>query len=165
MFFTKLNICVGEAFEWNGKIYNRAGLYYDTLVSSIGCDSIETLVVSYYDGKPAIQTIFDSSRVEINELPFTYENALYPYAEGQAPIYYPAGTPKGVYVDTVQVQGEYCTNILIHTLTVYDKKDAIDNIFDGKGETRKVVYRDQLYIICNDEWYNALGQKVADPRQ
>ena len=157
-------LCQGESYIWNGKPYNRAGLYRDTTISSIGCDSIMTLIVSYAEGGAAVQTFYDSSRVEVGK-PFTYENILYPYAEGQAPIYYPAGTPKGTYVDTVKIQGEACTNLLVHTLVIYDPKEDIDSILDGMGEARKVIYRDQMYIICNDEWYNALGQKVADPRK
>lgn len=155
-------ICPGDTYVWNDKVYNRAGIYRDTLVSSIGCDSVLTLVISNINAVE--ETIYDSSRVEMEELPFTYQNALHPYAEGQAPIYYPAGTPAGVYVDTVRVEGEQCATVLIHTLTVYNKHQAVDNIFDGKEGARKVIYRDNLYIILNDEWYNAAGQKVADPR-
>ena len=160
-----VSICLGETYTWHDRDYNRAGLYRDTTISSIGCDSIMTLLISYAEGGAAVQTFHDSSRVEIHDLPFTYMNILYPYADGQDPIHYPAGTPKGTYVDTVQIQGEACTNILVHTLVIYDRKDAIDAVLDGMGDARKVIYRDQMYIICNDEWYNALGQKVSDPRQ
>lgn len=160
---TEASICVGEPYVWNGKTYNRAGIYRDTLVSSIGCDSIQTLVISYFASE---DTIRDANRVELNELPFTYENPLHPYAAGQAPIYYANGTPKGTYVDTVLVQGENCSVVLIHTLDIYDAHEAIDNV-DGTGESgaRKVLYRDQMYIILQDEWYNAAGQRVADPRK
>ena len=160
---TQIELCPGDTYVWNDKVYNRAGLYRDTLLSSIGCDSIMTLIISNVSAVE--ETIYDSSRVELEDLPFTYENALHPYVEGQAPIYYPAGTPKGVYVDTVRVIGVQCATVLIHTLTVYDKHEAIDAIFDGKGNARKVIIRDQMYIICNEEWYNALGQKVSDPRK
>ena len=56
--------------------------------------------------------------------------------------------------------------MLVHTLTVYNKHEDIDNIYgtDGQG-ARKVIYHDQLYIILNDEWYNAAGVKVGDPRE
>ena len=159
---TEVELCPGETFIWNDKPYNRAGLYYDTLVSSVGCDSIMTLVIS--NVSTVEDTLYESSRVELEELPFTYENALHPYIGGQAPIFYPEGTPKGVYMDTVRVIGVQCTTVLVHTLTIYDKHEDIDTIFDGKGNARKVIIREQMYIICNDEWYNALGQKVADPR-
>lgn len=158
----EVSICAGDNYIWNDKVYNRAGIYRDTLLSSIGCDSIMTLIVSYLaDGT---DTLYAESVVDLEELPFTYNDPLHPYLAGQT-ITYPAGTPQGVYIDTVRVQGDECTTILIHTLTVYDKHQDIDNIFDGKKGARKLIYRDNLYIILNDEWYNAAGQKVADPRK
>ena len=100
------------------------------------------------------------------QLPFTYKNLDHPYAQGQAWITYPVGTPVGTYKDTVLVtaRNHDCPVTLIHTLIIR-WEEGIDNLFDGMGEARKFIYRDQLYIICNDEWYNALGQKVADPRR
>ena len=155
-------ICPGESYIWNDKPYNRAGIFRDTTVSSIGCDSVMTLIISYNASE---DTIFEATRVELSELPFTYENAMHPYIAGQTPISYPEGTPVGTYRDTVQVEGTNCATVLVHTLTVYNEHEDIDHIFDGKGQARKFMYRGQLYIICNDEWYNALGQKVADPRK
>ena len=157
----EVTICPGESYIWNGNPYNRAGLFRDTIVSSIGCDSVMTLVVSYNASE---DTLFDATEIGREQLPFTYENAMHPYVAGQAPISYPAETPAGTYVDTVLVEGANCAAVLVHTLTV-NPAEGIDQIFDGMGEAHKVIYRDQLYIICNDEWYNALGQKVADPRK
>ena len=157
-------ICQGESYFWNDKAYNRAGIFRDTLLSSIGCDSIMTLIVSYRED--VNETVYDQSTVDITELPFTYENLLYPYAEGQAPIYYPENTAKGTYVDTVRVIGTACVTYLVHTLTVTDIHWDIDNIdADDANGARKVIYRDNLYIILNKEWYNAAGQKVSDPRK
>lgn len=158
-----LSICPGESYTWNDKEYNRAGIYRDTLVSSLGCDSIETLVLSYLEQE---DTIYASSTVDITELPFTYQNEQYPYAAGQTPIFYPEGTPKGVYTDVVMVQGITCNAVLVHTLTVTDRHDGIDEIMDALGEgARKVLYQDHMYIICNDKWYTATGQRVSDPRK
>ena len=47
-------ICDGYSFFFNGNYYNQAGLYNDTLQSSVGCDSIVTLNLtklnnSYYN--------------------------------------------------------------------------------------------------------------------
>lgn len=154
-------ICPGESYIWNGNPYNRAGIYRDTLRSTIGCDSIETLVISYNASE---DTLFDATEIGREQLPFIYENAAHPYVDGQTPIYYSEETPAGTYRDTVLVEGVNCAAVLVHTLTV-NPAEGIDNIFEGKGVTRKLIYRDQMYIICNDEWYNALGQKVADPRK
>ena len=155
-------ICAGETYTWHGKTYSRAGIYRDTLLSAAGCDSIETLIISY---SAVEDTIFASSRVELGELPFTYVNELHPYAAGQTPIYYGLGTPKGIYRDTVLVQGNECTAVLVHTLDLYDRNEAID-IIDGLDQpgAQKVIFRDRMYIILNDEWYTPSGQKVSDPR-
>jgi hypothetical protein len=156
-------LCPGETYTWNSKEYNRAGIYRDTTISSLGCDSIQTLVLSFNEAE---DTIYAASEVDITELPFTYESMDYPYAAGQAPIFYPAGTAKGVYNDTVLVQGVNCVAVLVHTLTVTDRHEGIEDVMNELGAgARKVLYRDNLYIICNDEWYTATGQKVNDPRK
>ena len=159
---TKAAICPGEEYIWNDKVYNRAGLFRDTLVSSLGCDSIETLIVSYTESSE--DTIFVAERISTDELPYEYQNAEHPYLVGQTPITYPAGTQPGVYTATVLVQGDICTAVLVHTLTIYDPHEAIDEVMAGDKAARKIIYHDQLYIILNDEWYNSAGQKVADPR-
>ena len=156
-------ICIGETYTWNNKTYSRAGIYRDTLVSATGCDSIETLVISY-SGAP--DTLFVADSVEINELPYSYEDPEHPYVLGQETIYYPAGTPKGEYQKLVLVQGGgICNTLLVHTLTIYDIHEAIDNIDAGGNAARKIIYNDQMYIICNGKWFNASGQHVADPRK
>ena len=156
-------LCPGDTYTWNSKEYNRAGIYRDTTLSSLGCDSIETLVLSFNEAE---DTIYAASEVDITELPFTYENVQYPYAAGQAPIFYPTGTAKGVYNDTVLVQGVNCVAVLVHTLTVTNRYEGIEDVMNELGAgARKVLYQDNLYIICNDDWYTATGQKVADPRK
>lgn len=154
-------LCPGETYTWNGKVYNRNGLFRDTTVSAAGCDSIETLVLSYYDAEKPIS---DGIRITQDELPFTYQNEDYPYAAGQAPIYYPVGTPVGRYTDTVLVMGENCVAKLAHVLIITQSQGLDDIDAEGRG-ARKVLYRDNLYIILNDEWYNAEGKKVGDPRE
>ena len=160
---TEAEICPGEPYLWHGKTYDRAGLYRDTLISSLGCDSIETLVIMYTNTD--VETLFASSTITETELPFSYYDFNHPYMPGQSPIYYKIGTPPGEYVDTVLVSGEACTTTLIHTLTILSSEDV-----ESIGETerkgaRKILYRDRMYIILNDEWYTPSGQKVADPRQ
>ena len=101
----------------------------------------------------------------MDSLPYTYDDPQHPYVIGQTPIYYAAGTPKGVYVDTVSVQGTQCPTILVHTLTIYDAHEDIDLIpVDGRA-AHKLIINDVMYIILNGEWYNAAGQKVADPHK
>ena len=154
-------LCQGETYTWHNKTYNRTGIYRDTTVSAAGCDSIETLVLSY---RAPEDTIFDATTIEVKDLPFSYENEEYPYVAGQAPIYYAEGTAPGEYVDVVMVEGEYCARVLVHTLTIINPHQGLDRLLMGTDSPHKVIYRDKLYIICNGEWYNASGQKVQDPR-
>ncbi len=155
-------ICRGETYTWNGHIYNRAGIFRDTLVSSLGCDSVMTLIVSYNAGSTVYD--YDATTISTQDLPFTYTNPLYIYAEGQAPIFYPVGTPAGVYVDTVRIVGDACLNLLVHTLTIHYPEGVEQIDAEGRG-AQKFIYRDRMYIILGDEWYNAAGQRVADPRR
>jgi len=155
-------LCPGESYTWKGVEYNRAGIYRDTTVSAAGCDSISTLIISYFDAE---DTVYDAVRVEKNELPYTYSNEAYPYIAGQAPVYFAAGTEIGEYQDTVLVQGVNCTAVLILTTTIYNEEQGFENL-DGNGAdgTRKIIYRENMYIRSNDKWYNATGQEVKNPK-
>jgi len=157
-----LELCPGETYTWHGTVYNRAGLFRDTTTSSLGCDSIETLVISY---RKAEDTIRVKTEIDVEDLPFTYQNDEHPYISGQDPIYYPETTAPGTYIDVVQVEGEACAVTLVHTLVVSDRHQGLDGLNATDDQVRKVLYNDHLYIISNGEWYNASGQKVPDPRQ
>lgn len=156
-------ICQGESYTWNGVAYNRAGVYRDTLVSSLGCDSIETLSLTFF----AVEdTIYRTSTVDEDKLPFTYTDNEYPYMMGVEPIAYPAGTTAGTYVDTVAVQGVNCTAVLIHTLIInpvagVEDVDA-EQVRDG---AYKIIVNDHLYIVRDDEWFDATGKKVKSVKK
>ena len=157
-------ICQGDVYVWNfnNKTYNRAGIFYDTIPSAAGCDSIGTLIVSY---QPSEDTIRVNKTITLNELPYSYEDPEHPYIASETPIYYDKGTQPGVYTDIKTVEGEHCYAVLVHTLTILDDQEGVDNIFGSQDGARKVIYQEQMYIIVNDEWYTPTGQKVADPRQ
>ena len=157
-----VSICPGETFTWHDKVYDRQGIYVDTTVSIAGCDSISTLVLSYY---AAEDTIKAAIRVATDSLPYTYVNEQYPYAAGQKPIIIAEGTAVGQYTETAMVQGANCTAILILDVTVYDPHEGILNLDDENAGAQKVIIRGDMYIKTNKAWYNAAGQKVADPRK
>ena len=148
--------CPGETITWNEKEYNEAGVYNDTLLNIYGCDSVATLVLELYAPE---DTLYAESEVDVENLPFTYQNAEHPYIPGQAPIFYSEATAKGVYVDTVLVMGENCAAVLVHTLTVTNIHEGIDNV-DVLDGAHKFIYRDNLYIRYDDQLYNAEGKKV-----
>ena len=155
-------ICPGETYMWNDKPYNRAGIFYDTIPSAAGCDSVMTLIISYQSSNDTIRT---DSTINVTDLPFTYEDPAHPYLDGETPIFYDVDTKPGVYTDVKKVQGENCSAVLVYTLTILDRQEGFDFIKAGRNGARKVLYRNQMYIILNDEWYTPTGQKVADPRQ
>lgn len=155
------NVCPGETYTWNGVVYNRAGIYRDTTVSVAGCDSISTLVLSYFDPE---DSVYDAIRVSADSLPYTYSNEQYPYVAGQTPIIIAEGTAPGHYTEQAQVQGANCTAILFLDVTVEEPQGLI-NIDDENAGAQKIIFQGEMYIKTNNAWYNAAGQKVNDPRK
>lgn len=39
-------VCEGESFRWRGQVYKDRGVYYDSLITSTGCDSVYKLSLS-----------------------------------------------------------------------------------------------------------------------
>ena len=99
--------------------------------------------------------------ISLKQLPYTLNVE---YAEGQAAISYPVGTAVGTYTDIVLVQGQHCPATLVHTLVIIDQWEGFEIINANGKNAQKVIIRGIMYIFSNDEWYNARGQKVADPR-
>jgi len=51
-FADTFNICVGEVLTWRGQSYNQTGVYYDSLTTVYGCDSIfilHLIVQNHYE--------------------------------------------------------------------------------------------------------------------
>ncbi|MCO5231422.1 MAG: gliding motility-associated C-terminal domain-containing protein [Chitinophagales bacterium] len=44
----RINLCQGDVYHWNGNDIQQNGVYKDTLVSQIGCDSIVTLIITFF---------------------------------------------------------------------------------------------------------------------
>ena len=125
-------ICKGQQFVWNGKVYTEAGLYPDTLVNQIGCDSIVTL--SLY--------VNDAIRVE-ESMNICYGAS---YIFGTKTI-----TKSGVYTETFKsVDG--CDSIVTLTATVLPEYNIIinDAIREGEkyaGEGFKGISRQGTYTL------------------
>lgn len=65
---THAYICEGESVEFNGKVYTEGGVFSDTLVSHIGCDSILTLTLEVLQA----DTIFTQDSVCSDMLPYIF---------------------------------------------------------------------------------------------
>lgn len=155
-------LCPGETFTWHEQTLSRPGVYRDTILSAANCDSVETIVLSFFSAE---DTIYEATTIEEDELPFTYENAMHPYISGQTPITYPEGTKPGTYNDTVLVMGTNCTTVLVHSLTISPFTELESVLSDAMKEgVHKVIYHEHLYIIRKGEWYDATGRRVEMPK-
>ncbi len=136
---TNTTICSNQLpYNWNGKTYNIAGTYNDTLSSSTGCDSIATLVLTV---NPIITS---TANVAIcsNQLPFTWNGKTYSIA--------------GTYNDTlINVAG--CDSIATLVLTVDSIVTSITNTticsnqlpysWNGKVYAESGSYKDTLISV------------------
>lgn len=143
-------ICPGQSYTFAGQTFDRSGKYDVTLTSASGCDSIATLILHVLDA----DTIRESNIITIDDLPFTYYS-----------ITYPIGTPVGTYVDTVAIAKDNCSAVLIHTLTINPGTGLEELMQSGAWAegVHKLIFREQLYIVRDGEWYDALGKSVKCP--
>ncbi|MCQ2342722.1 MAG: T9SS type A sorting domain-containing protein [Paludibacteraceae bacterium] len=44
----RIDRCMGDFYIWNGKTISKSGIYSDTLLTSLGCDSIAHTIVNYH---------------------------------------------------------------------------------------------------------------------
>lgn len=97
-----LSICRGHAVEYNGKRYDRGGVYLDTLTSQSGCDSIMILRI-----REAADFYFSDTVAVSNRQPYTWRGEEY--------------THTGIYQDAYTSNVTGCDSIYELVLTVYDK--------------------------------------------
>lgn len=97
----EVEICSGTTYEFNGKLYDKTGVYVDTLSSELtGCDSITTLIL----------TVAPALTYEYEE--YVCSGSTYFFTEK-----YPALTAAGKYVDTLQT-AEGCDSIVTLNLNM-----------------------------------------------
>ncbi|WP_205514703.1 hypothetical protein, partial [Longitalea arenae] len=125
-----VEICNNQLpYIWNGNIYNAAGTYKDTLISSAGCDSIVTLTLTV---KPNVSS---EQNVDIcgNQLPYTWNGNIYNAA--------------GTYKDTL-ISAAGCDSIVTLTLTIKPNVTGAETID---------ICENQLPYTWNGNIYNAAG--------
>lgn len=129
-------ICRGDVYNENGFTNISApGTYRLPLTSAAGCDSIVVLTLDYYD----TDTTRLSFSVNTVDLPYTYES-----------IYYPEGTEAGVYVDTIVVQGQICSAVVIHTLTIVDGSGLNQTSFYNLSIVPNIISRGEVVTVNCD---------------
>ncbi len=150
-----LYICNGEAVEWafNGETYSHGGLYYDTIQSQQGCDSIagELRVVERQT------TYADEENVSI------YATQSYTWRDGNE------YTEAGTYNYAEKFVGSDCDSVVYTlNLTVLDIEPRITEVTDivcagdsvaGREVTAHMQWSDTLRTIDDD---GALVDKITN---
>ncbi len=151
--FFRAAICQGEKYnEGSFAGLSKAGDYStphgpEGLKTVYGCDSIVTLHLLVAQPTEE-QTYVLEDTVSQENLPYIIN--------GEELL--PAGTQGGTYVKTISLN---CGEAEITINVGYGQ--GIDAINASSKAARKILYNDQMYIITNDEWYNAEGKKVSKP--
>ena len=101
-------ICRGESFVYNGKTYNRGGVWTDTLSTVNGCDSIVVIRV-----KELPDYFFSDTAAVANRQPYVWRGKTF--------------THTGIYRDTLD-SSTGCDSIYQLVLTVYDKEQLRDTV-------------------------------------
>jgi putative IMPACT (imprinted ancient) family translation regulator len=125
-----VTICNNQLpYTWNGNVYNAAGTYKDTLISTSGCDSIVTLTLNVNAAVTGAQTVTICN----NQLPYTWNGNTYNAA--------------GTYKDTL-IGASGCDSIVTLTLNV---NAAVT------GSQTVTICNSQLPYTWNGNTYNAAG--------
>jgi gliding motility-associated-like protein len=133
---TAISICPSSVpYSWNGKIYNVAGTYKDTLVNAQGCDSIATLELTV----KSISTSTTNVSICNSSLPYSWNGKTYNFG--------------GIYKDTL-LNSQGCDSIATLQLTVKSVSTSTTAIsicpssvpysWNGKVYNLTGIYKDTL---------------------
>ena len=136
LFSQKVKVCEGEVYKWRGRTYKDAGVYYDSLVSSLGCDSVYQLELSIAP-KYKIEEFDTICRGE------TYTWHGNPYSEA------------GIYYDNLK-SSDGCDSI--HVLHLHVNKTYLFVEENGIRSDGKYRWRDQLFTSPG-QYYDSLKTK------
>lgn len=130
------SITNGSTYEWHGHVYDKEGLYYDSLTTKKGCDSVYMLVLQF---KPLLY--IDSSKVTICQSEAPYVPVPNPFKD------YPNGfLESGLYKDTLihTAEGVTDTTVYLLRLTVNPTK-----------------YQVMSHDFCQNEGFTLNGTKYT----
>ena len=112
-------ILQGEIYFWNGKIYAEAGIYFDTLTSIHGCDSVVTLQLNISNSIAAKDSVTACDS-------YTWNDSIY--------------TASGEYTHTSK-DSNGNDSITILYLTIHESKTSVDSITaDDSYEWNDSIY-------------------------
>lgn len=136
--------CAGHDYTRYGFLSNtltQSGTYKRKLISAVtGCDSIVVLDLAL---TPAV---YSSDSVTLHQ--------------GESmPWHNLTLNRPGVYFDTLQSAVTGCDSICSLVLSFTDES-RLDHTTADYPNVHKVLLDGRLYIICDDHWFNAMGQAV-----
>lgn len=131
-----VNICQGQSYLFNGESLNATGIYFDTLINSVGCDSILTLNLTV---SPAIATTLNQVICSGGSYFFNGQQL----------------TQQGIYYDTLQAvngcDSVITLNLSVNAVITSSFNDTIcegDNyLFNGVNLTQAGQYNDTLQTV------------------
>ena len=126
-------ICEGTTYSWHGKTYTTAGIYYDSLQTIHGCDSIWTLTLTV---NPAFNMTEEATICQGTT--YSWQGKTY--------------TTAGMYYDSLQtING--CDSILTLVLTVNETYSSTEDVaicqgeaFEWHGQTYTTAGRYQMTL-------------------
>lgn len=150
---TSMSICLGDSAVLWGKVYRQAGLFRDTFVNHLGCDSIQTLrLIVYFDSVSQVQTRCLGDTVWVGKKGYT---------------------KTGIYTDTLR-SSKNCDSVIVTNLTVNMPVTTLSQLdfcnvdslpYRGKNYAIPFKLRDSLYtwqgcdsvflLEVNGHWVNA----------
>ena len=129
---TQENITACDNYSWNGTTYSISGNYIDTLQTSIGCDSIVTLVLTINNGTSSQENITACNNYNWNGT--TYSQS-------------------GTYTNTLQTTNG-CDSIITLSLTIHQNESSQENIstcnnytWNGNTYSQSGSYLDTLQTV------------------
>ncbi len=148
-------LCTNQLpYLWNGSLYSVAGMYSDTLLSSIGCDSVVTLTLTL---KAATASTISISLCP-KQLPYIFNGKSY----GSAGIFYET-LINSIGCDSIVTLNLTLKAATASTLNISLCSKQLPYIFNGKSYGSAGVYKDTLVnaIGCDSVVTLNLTLKVA----
>ena len=133
-------ICQGDTFPFGGDLLTTAGIYYDSLTTVMGCDSVIELTLTV---NPSYN-FYVSEVICDDDLPFTFSNTTFP-----------VGTVSGTYPIILQT-ANYCDSIINLNLTVNERTTTSISSAICHGQ----VYNDFGFVADSGGVYTQHLQRV-----
>jgi len=171
LFSSEETICDNQTFNFRGRIINSAGIYYDSLLTRRGCDSVYMLTLHvtptyFFDNEATIcdNQTYDFNGTILNSSGIYYDSLL--TTNGCDSIYRLTLTVNPTYLFdseyTICDNGSYqwrdtlLSGLIAGTYTVYDSlltDNGCDSVFRLTLTVNKTYFIDLEYTICDNESY------------